>query len=288
MSRQAPAEPKRIRAFRLALARQIPRFPNDSASLQVLEAKTLGALLVDYTNWMIRFVAPRRRSIVEDPIASNDPRWQSARAEFEPFLGAVVRGDLLTPHLSQQPHTRGYTPASSAPGPGVDRWADKDMVLNVMGYHHFHSDAAPHDHLRSDDVLFARVTRDTFTVIGVFNHAAFEATEPDASMTDERTRLWQVFDEHSMRGVPASTVAVQSMITTSGHQLYLTKMSADYARIVTHQDHQLDDSAYVRGLYEGAGFPVPAKPKVRWHLHFLDLCLLDENANFFLLRNGPN
>ena len=65
----------------------------------------------------------------------------------------------------------------------------------MMGYHHFHSDAAPHDHLRSDDVLFARVTRDTFTVIGVFNHAAFEATEADASMTDERTRLWQVFDE---------------------------------------------------------------------------------------------
>jgi hypothetical protein len=32
-------ETKRITAFRLAIAKQIPKFPNDKASLQALEAK---------------------------------------------------------------------------------------------------------------------------------------------------------------------------------------------------------------------------------------------------------
>jgi hypothetical protein len=78
----------------------------------------------------------------------------------------------------------------------VDRWADKDMLLNVMGYHHFHFDAAPHNRVRSDDVLFAHVTRETFTVIGIFDHAVFEV-DPAKPMMAERNRLEpQPVDEH--------------------------------------------------------------------------------------------
>ena len=46
-----------------------------------------------------------------------------------------------------------------------------------MGYHHLHFDAAPSSQVRSDDVLFAHVTRDTLTVVGIFNHTVFEATQ---------------------------------------------------------------------------------------------------------------
>ncbi len=58
-------------------------------------------------------------------------------------------GGDLTPHLSLQPHTRGFTPAASAQGPNVNRWADKDMLLNVMGYHHLHLDGVPTQGMRS-------------------------------------------------------------------------------------------------------------------------------------------
>jgi hypothetical protein len=277
-------ESARVKAFRLGLAKQIPKFPNDRESLQVLQAKSLGALLIDYANWAIRYVAPRPRSVVIEPSASNDPRWRSLTVDIEALLNKVRQGDDLTPHVSLQPHTRGFTPAASGVGPHVDRWADKDMLLNVMGYHHFHFDAAPTSQMRSDDVLLAYVTRDTFTVVGLFNHAVFVSD----SMTSERNRLWQIFDERSGRGVPPGSVIVPSVITSSGHSVHFASMAMDYARAVAKIDPKLDDPAYVAELFQRGNVPLPKKPKLRWHLYFLDLGLLDrETGAFFALRRGP-
>jgi len=47
-------ESNRVRAFRLRIAKDIPKFPNDRASLQALQSKSLRALLIDYGNWKIR------------------------------------------------------------------------------------------------------------------------------------------------------------------------------------------------------------------------------------------
>jgi hypothetical protein len=282
-------ETKRITAFRLAIAKQIPKFPNNKASLQALETKPLGSLLIDYANWAIRYIAPRSRTVVVEQSASKDPRWQSLGAYIEALLKKAEHGDDLTPHLSLQPHTRGFTPAASAPGPNVDRWADKDMLLNVMGYHHLHLDAAPSNQKRSDDVLFAHITRDLFTVVGIFNHTVFDATQPNAAMTAERDRLWQIFDERSTRGIAPGQIVIAPLIALSGHSQYLTQLSARYARVVADLDPKLDDETYVRGLYEKAHVPVPAKPNVRWHLIYLTLGLADERAGvFFPLCEGPN
>ena len=284
-----PPEPQRIKAFRLNLAKEIPKFPNDKATLQVLEAKSLGEVLIAYANWAIRYIAPRSRKVVAEPTASSDPRWLSFKADIQALLNKVVNGDDLLPHLSLQPHTRGFTPTLSAPPPDADRWADKDMLLNVMGYHHLHFDAAPTNQMRSDDMLFAHVTRDMFTVVGIFNHAVFEPTQPKEAMTAERNRLWEIFDNRSTRGLSPGTVYIPSMITTSGHSLHFVMLSMKYARIIAEMDPKLDDPTYVRSLYEKAGVPVPAKPKLKWNFHFLDLALLDERAGVsFILSKGPN
>src|SRR5580704_19238641 len=171
-------ESKRIRALRLGLVRQIPRFPNDRASLSAIEAKSLGAILIDYANWAIRYVPPRPRTVTVEPEAAQDPRWLQRKTDIEGFLEKVRKGEDLTPHLSLEPHTRGFTPAASAPGPGVDRWADKDMVLNITGYHHFHprlTIEAGGFATRGDDLLFALVTRSEFTVVALFDHSVFES-----------------------------------------------------------------------------------------------------------------
>jgi hypothetical protein len=173
-----PAESKRVRALRLGLAKQIPKFPNDKASLQSLERKPLGSLLIDYANWAIRYVAPRPRKVIIEPTASMDSRWKVLQKDIAAFLEKVKRGDDLTPHLSLEPHTRGYTPAASAQGPDVDRWADKDMLLNVMGYHHFHLNMTIEpkgfaSRKVENEILFAHVTREEFTVVGIFDHSVF-------------------------------------------------------------------------------------------------------------------
>jgi hypothetical protein len=171
-------------------------------------------------------------------------------------------------------HTRGFTPAAS--GPDADRWADKDMLLNVMAYHHFHLDAAPHNKKRSDDVLFAHVTPDTFTLLGIFDHTVFCYTR----ITAERMRLWEIFGAHATGHASAGPV-VLSMINTSGHSMHLRQLAMDYARAIETIDPKLDDPDYVRRLYEHKGFPVPARPKLCWDLQYLKLGLFDERTRTF-------
>lgn len=282
-------EPKRIKAFRFEIANRIPKFPNDKASLHALQAKSLGDLLVAYANWAIRYVSPGPRAVVVEPSALNDPRWQTLNGEILALLKVVKDGRDLTPYLSLRPHTRGFTPAASAPGPGVDRWADKDMLLNVMGYHHFHLDAAPSNKIRSNEVLFAHVTRTEFTVVGVFDHSVFEAPQTGTALALERKRLWAIFDERSTRGVSPGSVVMPTLISTSGHSFYFTNFGMDCARIIHKIDPNLNDPQYILGLYEKARWQIPAKPRLRWSFSFLTLGLLEEKeAKFFVQRYGPN
>lgn len=286
-------ESKRVKSFRLGIAKEIPKFPNDKATLQVLEAFSLASLLIHYNNWAIRYVSVRPRTVSIESAASSDSRWSKLNSEIITFLDKVKNGEDLTPHLSVEPHMRGYTPVSAQKGPETDRWADKDFLLNVMGYHHFHLGQSVQPNgfaVRTDDLLFARVSRDHFTVVAIFDHSVFERPHsPSEAMTTERERLWTVFGEHSSRGIAAGTVYIPSMITTSGHSMHVVRLAGDYARVVREIDLLLDDIEYVKELYESAGLPIPTKPKLKWHLNYLDLGLLDATLNtFFIFRYGSN
>lgn len=71
--------------------------------------------------------------------------------------------------------------------------------------------------------------------------------------------------------------------------MYVVRMAGDYARVVREIDPKLDDIEFVKGLYGLAGPPCPKKPKLKWHLNYLDLGLLDTTSNtFFVFRYGPN
>ncbi|HEV2553234.1 MAG TPA: hypothetical protein VGV17_05700 [Bosea sp. (in: a-proteobacteria)] len=290
---QIPTESKRVKAFRLELAKAIPRFPNDAASLSALQQQSLGSLLIDYINWRVRYVAPRPRAIVIEPAVTTHAGWSAHQAAVTAFLQKVEHGQDLTPHLSLQPHTRGFTPAAGVPGASVeDRWADKDMVLNVMGYHHFH----PSLHVepkgfvtRTDEIVLAHVTRDTFTVVGVFDHSVFE-TMPDGSLTPERKRLYEVFDERNTRGAPTGAVVMSGPgIATSGHALPVIFMAQHYARIVAHIDPQIDDAAFAADFFAELGAPVPKELKWQWVLNHLDLGIAELNSNSVgIYKKGPN
>ena len=167
---------------------------------------------------MIRYVSIKPRKIVIEPTVTADPRGRLLKEQVKAFLDKVRAGENLTPYLSIQPHSKGYSPETSKTGPAVDRWADKDFLLNVMGFHHFHLgekfESAGHIE-RTDDVLFARVgAHEDFTAIGIFNHSVFEPTGDE--MSDERKQLWEIFDEHAGRGVPLGSVVIPSPIATSG------------------------------------------------------------------------
>jgi hypothetical protein len=289
--RRCEFEPKRIKTLRLELAKRIPKFPNNKASLQTLQQKSLGGLLIDYANWRIRYVAPRPRRVVVEAAATSDSRWPALEKDIEAFLEKVKRGDDLTPHLSLEPHTKGYTPAASAQGPGVDRWADKDMVLNVMGYHHFHPSMTIEPSgfaKRANEALFAYVTREDFTLIAIFDHSVF-INEPGKPLNPARERLWRVFDEWRTRGLPPGSLVISPPIATSGHPAQLVRLAQSYARLVADVDPKIDDSAYIASVTVGIPLTLPAKPKWKWQLHYLDLGLLEKTSRCFLVwMKGPN
>jgi len=285
-------ESKRIKKFRLSIIKNIPRFPNNKDSLLALEKESLSSLLVHYTNWAIRYVSVRPREVHIESTASNDSRWKTFNKEIDSFLLKVRNGEDLTPHLSLQPHTRGYTPEASKIGPNVDRWADKDFLINVMGYHHFHLSSNVEKKgfvSRADEILFAKVTREKFNVIAITDHTVFNNMGSENKMPNERERLWNIFHEHSIRDVDSGSVIVNSSITTSGHSLGLVRLALDYAKIIHTIDPQLDDKSYVRDMCQFAGINLDKNPKLFWNLYFLDFGLVETNSKTFLVfRYGPN
>jgi hypothetical protein len=282
--RVTATEPPRIKKFRRELIKAIPRFPNDHASLQHMQQKHLTDLLIDYINWRSRYVGQRPRTFSIEPAAQSDPRWTSHAAAITPFLDKVGRGDDLTPHLSIEPHTKGYTPVARAPNaPPVDRWSDKDFVLSVMGYHHFHlgTNVQKRGHVdRTDDLIFAEVRRDTFNVKAIFGHEVFD---PNSA---ERSRLWSVHDQ--VAGVAPGSVMVPALIATSGHTLTVVRYAQYCAKVIRDFEPKLDDLAYMASLYP-QGKQMSPKPKFAWGFNHLDLLIHEAVAPVnLILKNGWN
>jgi len=281
---------KRIKAFRRDLIAAVPRFPNDKASLQAVEAKSLTDLLVIYIAWRLRHVGARPRNVIGRDALSCDPRATALKPNIEAFLKAVEDGSDLTPYLSLEPRSRGYTPGAEGRGTGNDSWADKDFLLNVMGLHHFHlgltMEAAGHA-ARTNELLFASVTRENFEILGLFDHAAFEH-EDDGTMTPERQKLWSLYEAreaaHNLPGQLSIGGFGNLGVTTSSHPIAVVMAAQDHVPVLREIDPKLDDPNYVRSVYsEGS---VPSKPKLKWCYRHLDLGLLDEADSFFAVRYG--
>lgn len=284
-------ESKRIRQFRLGIAKIIPKFPNNAETLAILEAKSLGSLLIDYINWAHRLIYPRPRKVTIEPTLTSDPRWKALSADAEALFDIVRRGGDLTPYLSLKALYKGFTPASSIADPATNKWEDKDFLLTTVGYHHFHLsqvfEKAGHAK-RTDDVLFAEVTKDSFKAIGFFNHSVFEVTDSTSmKMTQERERLWIICDLRNSLGREPGKVYIGSAITTSGHALHHTHLAAEFSRIIYFIDPKLDDLSMRSEVFDYLPPEKVKGMKLRWHMEHLKLGLLDQAASsFHFLKDG--
>jgi hypothetical protein len=284
---------KRVKAFRRELIATVPRFPNDKASLQAMEAKDLTDLLITFIGWRIRYVAQRPRRVAGSANLASDARAAALKPNIDAFIAAVEAGNDLTPYLSLDTRTRGYTPAADPKTPRADTWADKDFLLNVMGLHHFHlgltMEAAGHA-VRTNEVLFASVTRDALEIIGLFDHDAFEH-EDDGTMTPERVKLWQAYHVRETAGTLPGQLMVGGYanlgITLSSQPVAVVRTAQRHVKIIRENDPKLDDPEFVKKLYGNSG--APAKPKLKWCYVHLDFGVCDDAAGFFgAFERGPN
>jgi len=169
----------------------------------------------------LRNIPKRQRQVVELIETLYDPKNIVETNDYIALKTKVQNGEDLTQHLSLKAQRKGYTPTSSQTR--SDHWSDKDFLLNVMGFHHLHLKALPE---RTDDVVFAKVTRSEFIVIGFFNHDVFEPAEQvDDLLNTERKKLWELFDQHSKKNAPPNSIIIPSMISLSGHTVNMVLLA---------------------------------------------------------------
>lgn len=283
-------ESKRIKRLWKLLIDELPKFPNNKATRTELESKSLGGILIDYMSWRLRLVGKRPRAVLGRQIIAEQLQDTTLIAGANAFLAAVERGDEISQHLSDKARKRGYMPQSKNAQSVTNRWEDKDFLLNVMGMHHFHIGeglTATGLATRSDEVIFAAVSRSEFEVLGVFDHSVFE--DDHATMTPERERLWRTHDAYQSRDMEPGAVYIAGGygglgIATSGHPTMVVMKAQQVASAIQQMDQKLDDPSYILEL----GFD-PSTAKLLWAVNHLDFGVFDKTSNVFGIVNyGPN
>jgi len=283
----SPTETPRARRFRLELVKEIPKLPNNRETKRILEAKSLAELLIDYVNWRARFIGVRPRKVVLDPEIVLDAKWAEHAESIAALFKKVERGDDLTPHLSLEPHSKGYAHRAELQGTtSDDKWSDKDFLLHGMNYHHFHLgqvfEGCGHVQ-RTNNVLFAEVSREEFVVVGIFDHSVF------VPRANERERLWELHDRIAIRGKPAGSIIVSAAIATSGHTVHCVRYAAHCARLVQHCDSMLDDRNFVESMFAQASIEAPSKARFVWGFNHLDIGVVEKSTGrVFYFSKGWN
>jgi hypothetical protein len=284
-------ESKRIKQFRLEIAKNIPKFPNNRQTLSILEGKSLPSLLVDHINWAYRLIPQRPRKIKIEPTLTADTRWKVFAVETKKLLKRASQGENLNSHLSLRAFRNGFTPASSLISPSTDKWEDKDFLLNIMGYHHFHlsHEIEKTGHTRRTDVvLFAQVTRSEFIAIALFDHSVFEHTAgATIPMTKERERLWALYDKRNSIGREPGKAYISNLVTTSGHSYHHKRLAYDLSHIIYTIDNKLESLSTRHEIFNDLSNETVKAMKLSWQLRFLDLGLLDKTTSiFYILKYG--
>ena len=283
------SEPKRIKKLKKELIKQLPFFPNNKETLLELESQNIHPIMLHYLHWQARQVPVRQRSVQLAPEVTSDKRWNNLKENINLLFDKVRTGVDLSPHLSSKAHQKAYSPIETR-NAKMDKWEDKDFILNTKGFHHFHLDMNIQNNglvKRTNDVLFARVQRDSFHAVGIFDHSVFGSCKNIAEPSNELERLWKIYDKLTTLGLPPETVYISNPITTSGHPLFLVDESSRYCEIILSVDARLDDYTYIKSLYQEAKVTTPKKYKFEWFMDGLDLKLLDKkNSMVFIFKHG--
>jgi hypothetical protein len=212
------------------------------------------------------------------------------KAGIDGLLSRVQNGEDIYAYHSKEAHDRGYTPIQRVNSGEVDPWEDKDLLLNATGFHHFHLDMrVQHTGLswRTNEVLFACVTRDLFHAVGIFDHDVFEPNPQPATLTAERERLLTVYKRHVFAGASGGANLIFNPTTLSGYPVALHQMGKRYAKTIRNMDPKLEDREEVTKLFQVAGWAPPQKFKFEWQFKGLDLIAFEKKTNStFVIHSG--
>ncbi len=283
-------ESKTQRKFKKNLISKLPFFPNDKETLSELEGQSLDNVMFHYLHWSTRQIPRRARKVSIYPELTSDERYKSLKTQIKALRAKVSKGEDLSPFLSLRAHKKGYTPKQRIINGEVDSWEDKDQILNTKGFHHFHLDMTIQSSglsVRTDEVLFAKVTRTEFHAIALFGHSVFESPKENGEIEEEWKRMWDIHEKYTTLGMKPGTTYISNPITTSGHPVGLRIIADSYMKIIEHFDSRLSERDFVNELYSNAKMEPPARYKLEWEINALDLILRDSKCDVsFILEEG--
>jgi len=233
-------------------------------------------LLIIFLGWKSKLIAARPRTAKIKNVVKKHPLWRTHHAAIMDLLNKVENGDDLTPYLSLKALKEGY----SADQARATYWDDKDLILNVTGFHHIHLDPG-----RTNETLFAHVTRDTITVHGMFNHDVFKEPNPDGTLNTERIRMLKLHEDIVSQG-QSGTFAL-SMLAGDGNPTRVVRMAQKYNKTIEENDPKITERSFINQLYAHAKITSPTKFKLKWQIKDSDLCLFDsKNDLAFTMLHG--
>ena len=283
-------ESKSKRKFKAELIKKLPFFPDDRDTLQQLESEGLGNVMFYYLHWSTRQVPSRIRKVHIYPELTADNRYRVLKEQIKLFRDKVSNGEDLSPYLSLRAHKKGYTPRQRIIDGEADSWEDKDQILNTKGFHHFHLDmTVQHTGLsvRTNEVLFAKVTRTEFHAVAIFDHSVFEPADENGNLELERKRMWDIHEKYTTMGMAPGTVYMTSPIASSGHPVGIRLMADRYMHTIKQYDSKLSDRIFVNQLYQDGNLPPPERHKLEWQIDALDLVIFDKKNNVkFIVYQG--
>jgi hypothetical protein len=273
----AVKESKSIIKLKGELIKALPFSPNLRSTKKELEALKLVDLLIIFLGWRSKLIPSRPRIRTIKNIVKKHPKWSKNQAAITAVMLKVKRGDDLTPYLSHKASKDGYTANQSR----VSYWNDKDLVLNVTGFHHMHLDPS-----RTDDMLFVHVTRNKLTVHGIFDHSVFYDSQSVGVLNPERTRMLSLHENIVSQG--QTGVHALSMLAGDGNPIYIVRLAQKFNKLIKEIDPQISDRGFIEKLYKFAEISSPASFNLAWQVTDSDLLLVEtKSQQVFPILFGP-
>jgi hypothetical protein len=298
-------EPPRITRLRTYMVENIPsRRGHQAEARRELEQSPFIKLLHAYLKWVYRFVPPHPRKVGFAPGFWNSPVARSHGGEILALVGSIERGDDLTDYLSSLVQERGYVPRQVLEQlPREDaRWRDRDFVLNVLGLHHLHisnaSGAKGSDKRHGAELAFVEFDRDAAIFVYAGTHAEFRSPDLTARLSEKVAQMrsrarFELGGLSISEPTPHEQIMAlaknglssaasldgkavpHAMVMTDGTPVLLLRHVNIIHNKLAVLEPRLDDRAFAKEQFEGAGRKPPSKVQFQWSLRYTGLDLLE-------------
>ncbi|EKN5078092.1 hypothetical protein ACLIXB_003714 [Yersinia enterocolitica] len=268
-----------IERFRQMMIKELPKVPNTPMAIAELEKMPTRVIISNYITWKIRTVPVRKRTIKVFPMGIDFNIFINKYPDIKGFLNKVINGDDLNQYLSEQVRTHGVVlPGASLKSKGKDI----DSFVLREGLYHFHF--APRNNKnpkgRSNYLIFADVSKDTFTIVAIAPHSVFYHGSEDA------LKFFHIRRMYLERDIPPNQPYMLNPVTCTGHTLEIFGYAIHCEDTINSIDPQINDSHFISQLYKDGKLQIPSleqpkKTKLMWYFHDLNLGILEKNKGHF-------